>query len=140
MEHGNDTAVEHPRANNLVVEHLVGLVFAATLEMQETPIKVWVAERPPHGEPKTGLSGEDTREKNASHDSSLPLPLPPLAVESSAFRRTVWAHMDPYKRKRLNLEDFEDRLNIPPLQTTDNVSTLARSLWERLCGYTRATQ
>eukprot|EP00752_Nemacystus_decipiens_P007034 g6310.t1 len=34
---------------------------------------------------------------------------------------TVWAHMDPYKRKRLNLEDFEDRLNIPPLPTNDNI-------------------
>lgn len=98
--------------------------------MKVTPTKSRAAaERPQHGEPETrrDLSGGDTRRKSGSHDSSLPLP--PLALEISAFRRTVWAHMDPYKRRRLKLEDFEDRLNIPPLETTDNVSTLARLLW-----------
>lgn len=100
--------------------------------MEATPIQVRAAVRPLHGEPEAGIasSGEDTWRENGSQDSSLPLPA--LALESSAFRRTVWAHMDPYKRRRLNVEDFEDRLNVPPLQTTDNVSILARSLWERL--------
>lgn len=101
--------------------------------MEVTPIQEWVAERPQQGGVKPGPSGEDT--KNGKHDSSLPLPLPPLALESSAFRRTVWAHMDPYKRKRLNREDFEDRLNIPPLPTTDNVSALAGSLWGWYCRF-----
>lgn len=92
--------------------------------MKVEPIIVQVAERLLQGEPKNGLasSGEDTRRGNGG-----PV-LPPLALESSAFRRTVWAHMDPYKRGRLNLDEFEDRLNVLPVGATHNVSTFKHML------------
>lgn len=85
--------------------------------MKIIPSNLRVAGLSRDGEPPDELSfgGEDTQG------------VPPLALESSAFRETVWAHMDPCKRGRLNLEDFEDRLNALPLETADNVSTLSYS-------------
>lgn len=105
--------------------------------MEIMPPKLQVTGRCLDGEPKTGLTsgGEDTRGGESSHASSLPLP--PLALEASAFRGAVWAHMDPCKRKRLNLEDFEDRLNVLPLETTNNVRNPTRSLWEWFSKYLR---
>ncbi len=68
--------------------------------------------------------GDNARGEDRSHGSISQAP-PPLELECSTFRRTVWAHMDPCKRKRMNLEDFEDRLNSLP-KTANKVSTRSR--------------
>lgn len=68
------------------------------------------------------FGGEDKQGMDFDDNSSTKH-LPPLALEGSAFRGAVWAHMDPCSRGRLNLEDFEDRLNALPSATADNVST-----------------
>lgn len=90
--------------------------------MNIMPFNLRVAGLSRGGEPPDTLNfgGEDKQD----HEHSSIQPLPPLALESSAFRGTVWAHMDPCRRGRLNLEDFEERLSVLPLATADNVSTL----------------
>lgn len=75
---------------------------------------------------RLGFCGGDKQGVDHDNDSSTKH-LPPLAIESSAFRGVVWAQMDPCRRGRLNLEDFEDRLNALPLETADNVSSFCFS-------------
>lgn len=47
--------------------------------------------------------------------------LPPVSIENSEFLNMVWAYMDPHKRGRLSLKDFEEQLSIEPPGTTDKV-------------------
>lgn len=89
--------------------------------METNPSELEAAGESGDGEPdRLNPGGEKARGMNRAHGSTSQA-LPPLALECSTFRRTVWAHMDPCRRKRLNLEDFEERLNVVP-STADKVS------------------
>lgn len=90
--------------------------------METTPSELGVASESGDGEPDRFNTGGDHARGGNPNNGSTPQALPPLALECSTFRRTVWAHMDPCRRKRLNLEDFEDRLNSVP-ETANKVST-----------------
>lgn len=46
----------------------------------------------------------------------------PISMEYSVFRTTVWAHLNPKRKGRLSLKDFEETLSVLPPATSDNVS------------------
>lgn len=95
--------------------------------MKILPSNLKVASRSRDMEPADSRKFGVENMQGVDHGHGSTKLLPPLALESCDFRRTVWAHMDPFRRGRMNLEDFEDRLNALPLETPNNVSTLSCS-------------